>query len=197
MNTLSNGWTDKLWIWEKMWLGVKILNLTRYKFWTLPIYIHTLYICGIMVLLLIMVINLLYTSWCLKFWNYVVPNLPLFFQVQGVEGIMAAYGSALHNFSLSGPTLFGQVISKAAEIAGQSLSYNRNKYFVLLIITVLLLLCFCLGLSWVTLLPRQWCLSLFHNAQSLNALSVLAEGKSALVIAFPFFYYGLNTSPFL
>ena len=63
---------------------------------------------------------------------------------------MAAYGSALHNFTLSGPTLFGQVISKAAEIAGQSLSYNRNKYFVLLIITVLLLLCFCLGLSWVT-----------------------------------------------
>ncbi|KAM7508481.1 hypothetical protein LguiA_018934 [Lonicera macranthoides] len=60
---------------------------------------------------------------------------PNSFEVQGVEGIMAAYGSALYNFSLSGPTLFGQVISKATEIAGQSLSYNHNKYFVLLIIT--------------------------------------------------------------
>lgn len=49
---------------------------------------------------------------------------------------MAAYASALHSFSLSGPTLFGQVINRAAEIAGQSLSYNHNKYFVLLIITV-------------------------------------------------------------
>ncbi|KAL5566183.1 hypothetical protein UlMin_029347 [Ulmus minor] len=54
--------------------------------------------------------------------------------VEGVEGIMAAYSSAIHNFSLAGPTLFGQVINKAAEIAGESISHH-NKYYVLLIIT--------------------------------------------------------------
>ncbi|KAA8536922.1 hypothetical protein F0562_029400 [Nyssa sinensis] len=57
------------------------------------------------------------------------------FEVEGVEGIMAAYASALQNVALAGPTLFGQVINKAAEIAGHSLTYNNNKYFVLLIIT--------------------------------------------------------------
>uniref|UniRef100_A0A6N2LWT5 C2 domain-containing protein n=1 Tax=Salix viminalis TaxID=40686 RepID=A0A6N2LWT5_SALVM len=57
------------------------------------------------------------------------------FEVEGVEGIMAAYASALHNVSLSGPTLFGPVINTAAQIAGQSLSNNNSKYFVLLIIT--------------------------------------------------------------
>ncbi|KAK2977378.1 hypothetical protein RJ640_013357 [Escallonia rubra] len=57
------------------------------------------------------------------------------FEVVGVEGIMAAYAAALHNVTLSGPTLFGPVISNAAEIAAQSLSYNNSKYFVLLIIT--------------------------------------------------------------
>ncbi|KAK9286147.1 hypothetical protein L1049_014529 [Liquidambar formosana] len=57
------------------------------------------------------------------------------FEVEGVEGIMAAYASALHNVALAGPTLFGQVINKATEIAGQSLSLNDKKYFVLLIIT--------------------------------------------------------------
>ncbi|KAK9293072.1 hypothetical protein L1049_021056 [Liquidambar formosana] len=51
------------------------------------------------------------------------------FEVEGVEGIMAAYASALHNVALAGPTLFGQVINKAAEIAGQSLSLDDNKYF--------------------------------------------------------------------
>ncbi|KAH9754576.1 protein BONZAI 3 [Citrus sinensis] len=55
--------------------------------------------------------------------------------VDGVEGIMAAYASALNNVALAGPTLFGQVINTAARIAGQSLSYDRSKYFVLLIIT--------------------------------------------------------------
>lgn len=57
-------------------------------------------------------------------------------QVEGVEGIMAAYAKALNNVSLAGPTLFGQVINKAAELAGQSASYDYRKYFVLLIITV-------------------------------------------------------------
>ncbi|MQM17258.1 hypothetical protein Taro_050228, partial [Colocasia esculenta] len=56
-------------------------------------------------------------------------------EVEGVEGIMSAYSSALHNVSLAGPTLFGQVINKAAQIASSSLSFNNNKYFILLIIT--------------------------------------------------------------
>jgi hypothetical protein len=49
---------------------------------------------------------------------------------------MAAYATALHNVSLSGPTLFGPVINTAAQIAGQSVSNNNGKYRVLLIITV-------------------------------------------------------------
>ncbi|XP_021907197.1 protein BONZAI 3-like [Carica papaya] len=56
-------------------------------------------------------------------------------EVVGVEGIMAAYSSALHSIGLAGPTLFGQVINKAAQIAAKSLSTNTHKYFVLLIIT--------------------------------------------------------------
>ncbi|KAK4572174.1 hypothetical protein RGQ29_030554 [Quercus rubra] len=57
------------------------------------------------------------------------------FEVEGVEGIMAAYARALHNVALAGPTLFGPVINTAAQIASQSISYNSSKYFVLLIIT--------------------------------------------------------------
>ncbi|KAK4795230.1 hypothetical protein SAY86_013224 [Trapa natans] len=57
------------------------------------------------------------------------------FEVEGIEGIMAAYSSAIHNVSLAGPTLFGQVINRAYQIAAQSLSYNDSKYYVLLIIT--------------------------------------------------------------
>ncbi|CAK9143119.1 unnamed protein product [Ilex paraguariensis] len=60
---------------------------------------------------------------------------PTGFEVEGVDGIMTAYASALHNVTLAGPTLFGQVINKAAEIASQSLSSSHTKYFVLLIIT--------------------------------------------------------------
>ncbi|XP_076919316.1 protein BONZAI 3-like [Bidens hawaiensis] len=57
------------------------------------------------------------------------------FEVEGVQGIMDAYKNALHMVSLHGPTLFGQVVNQAAEIAAQSLSTNPTKYFVLLIIT--------------------------------------------------------------
>ncbi|XP_074570100.1 protein BONZAI 3 [Curcuma longa] len=56
-------------------------------------------------------------------------------EVSGIEGIMAAYAMALHNVALAGPTLFGPVICKAAEIAARSLSNGQNKYYVLLIIT--------------------------------------------------------------
>ncbi|KAL7191613.1 hypothetical protein ACSBR2_023651 [Camellia fascicularis] len=56
-------------------------------------------------------------------------------EVEGIQGIMTAYTGALFNVSLAGPTLFGPVISIAAQIAGQSLANNELKYFVLLIIT--------------------------------------------------------------
>ncbi|KAK9146822.1 hypothetical protein Sjap_006725 [Stephania japonica] len=56
-------------------------------------------------------------------------------EVEGVNGIMAAYSSALVNVALAGPTLFGQIIDRAAQIASQSVSHNQPKYFVLLIIT--------------------------------------------------------------
>ncbi|KAK6911478.1 C2 domain [Dillenia turbinata] len=60
---------------------------------------------------------------------------PAGFEVEGVGGIMAAYANALHTVPLAGPTLFGQVINKAAELVSHSLSNNHPKYFVLLIIT--------------------------------------------------------------
>ncbi|XP_057416011.1 protein BONZAI 1-like isoform X2 [Lotus japonicus] len=56
-------------------------------------------------------------------------------EVDGIQGIMMAYTSALLNVSLAGPTLFGPVISNAALIASQSVANGGRKYFVLLIIT--------------------------------------------------------------
>nr|GME17065.1 protein BONZAI 1-like isoform X1 [Ipomoea batatas] len=56
-------------------------------------------------------------------------------EVEGIQGIMMAYMSALFNVSLAGPTLFGPVINAAAQIAGQSAAIKERKYFVLLIIT--------------------------------------------------------------
>ncbi|XP_061372312.1 protein BONZAI 1-like isoform X2 [Gastrolobium bilobum] len=56
-------------------------------------------------------------------------------EVEGIQGIMMAYTSALLNVSLAGPTLFGPVITNAALIASQSVLNGGRKYFVLLIIT--------------------------------------------------------------
>ncbi|KAK8939421.1 Protein BONZAI 1 [Platanthera guangdongensis] len=56
-------------------------------------------------------------------------------EVEGIQGIMTAYASALHNVSLAGPTLFGPVINTASVLASQSLISSRQKYFILLIIT--------------------------------------------------------------
>lgn len=56
-------------------------------------------------------------------------------EVEGINGIMAAYTSALYNVSLAGPTLFGRIVSVAADIASQALVEGQQKYFVLLIIT--------------------------------------------------------------
>ncbi|CAN6585663.1 unnamed protein product [Malus baccata var. baccata] len=56
-------------------------------------------------------------------------------EVEGIQGIMTAYASALQNVSLAGPTLFGPVITNAALNASQSVANGGQKYFVLLIIT--------------------------------------------------------------
>ncbi|KAG9457545.1 hypothetical protein H6P81_002053 [Aristolochia fimbriata] len=53
----------------------------------------------------------------------------------GVEGIMSSYAKALFNVTLAGPTIFGPVINRAAQLASDSLSSDQRKYFVLLIIT--------------------------------------------------------------
>ncbi|KHG03458.1 Protein BONZAI 3 -like protein [Gossypium arboreum] len=55
------------------------------------------------------------------------------YEVEGVQGIMAAYANALHTVTLAGPTLFGPVINTAAQLAATS--NDITKYFVLLIIT--------------------------------------------------------------
>ncbi|KAI3455153.1 hypothetical protein Pfo_011816 [Paulownia fortunei] len=56
-------------------------------------------------------------------------------EVEGIHGIMMAYTSALFNVSLAGPTLFGQVVMNAAQMASGSVAKNERKYFILLIIT--------------------------------------------------------------
>ncbi|KNA15153.1 hypothetical protein SOVF_100790, partial [Spinacia oleracea] len=56
-------------------------------------------------------------------------------EVDGIQGIMTAYTSALYNVSLAGPTLFGRVVTVAADIASQALLEGQQKYYVLLIIT--------------------------------------------------------------
>ncbi|GAB2218753.1 hypothetical protein Drorol1_Dr00001984 [Drosera rotundifolia] len=56
-------------------------------------------------------------------------------EVEGVEGIMGAYASALHKIGLAGPTLFSKVINQAAEIAAHSTSTSAGKYYILLILT--------------------------------------------------------------
>ncbi|KAL2935545.1 Protein BONZAI 1 [Bienertia sinuspersici] len=56
-------------------------------------------------------------------------------EVEGIQGIMTAYTSALYNVSLAGPTLFGRVVTVAADIAAQALAQGQQKYYVLLIIT--------------------------------------------------------------
>jgi hypothetical protein len=91
--------------------------------------IHIAYIDAVSIYILLMVVfKISRSSLMLRFY--------LSTQVVGVEGIMSAYTSSLYSVSLAGPTMFGPVINKAADIASQSLQYSNNKYFVLLIITV-------------------------------------------------------------
>ena len=87
---------------------------------------------------------------------------------------MSAYTSSLYSVSLAGPTMFGPVINKAAEIATQSLQYSNNKYFVLLIITV------CNKISM-----RDLCWSVLFNRAFLQdgVLTDIQETKDCIVRA--------------
>jgi hypothetical protein len=84
---------------------------------------------GLIVALLTNVSAQLERRWCLLIFLFLS-------QVVGVDGIMSAYSSTLYSVALAGPTLFGPVVTKAAEIANHAVQYSNNKYFVLLIITV-------------------------------------------------------------
>jgi hypothetical protein len=54
----------------------------------------------------------------------------------GIRGVMEAYNMALQQVTLSGPTLFSQVIGQACAVAASAGTNQMNqKYFVLLIIT--------------------------------------------------------------
>jgi len=54
-------------------------------------------------------------------------------EVNGVEGIMSAYDEAFNTVTLSGPTLFSQVLSTASAIAASQ--EDQNAYSILLILT--------------------------------------------------------------
>ncbi|XP_026453853.1 uncharacterized protein LOC113355251 [Papaver somniferum] len=54
----------------------------------------------------------------------------------GANGTMSAYSSALQSYALNGPTSFGKVMNRAAQIAAGSSLHSQTKYFVLLIITL-------------------------------------------------------------
>ena len=71
----------------------------------------------------------------------VEPHMFYCFQVEGIQGILTAYTSALYNVSLAGPTLFGRVVTVAADIASKARAEGQQKYYVLLIITVRYIKC--------------------------------------------------------
>eukprot|EP00742_Colponemidia_sp_Colp-10_P001717 GILJ01001839.1.p1 GENE.GILJ01001839.1~~GILJ01001839.1.p1 ORF type:complete len:563 (-),score=92.27 GILJ01001839.1:106-1794(-) len=56
-------------------------------------------------------------------------------EVCGVAGLMQAYFNCLQVVTLSGPTIFSQVIQNAISLASQYQTQAAQKYFVLLIIT--------------------------------------------------------------
>ncbi|EFJ08588.1 hypothetical protein SELMODRAFT_185243 [Selaginella moellendorffii] len=56
-------------------------------------------------------------------------------EVDGVDGILRAYSQALKSVALAGPTLFAPVVNMASSIASEYISQEKQKYFVLLIIT--------------------------------------------------------------
>eukprot|EP00898_Chlorokybus_atmophyticus_P000712 jgi/Chlat1/1641/Chrsp127S01948 len=56
-------------------------------------------------------------------------------EVAGVQGILDAYMQAIQHVSLSGPTLFTPVINASVSIASEGITQEKQKYFVLLIIT--------------------------------------------------------------
>lgn len=67
-----------------------------------------------------------------------------------------AYTSALFNVSLAGPTLFGHIVTQAAQIASGSVARNERKYFVLLIITVYLKDKYASSFTFCSILKLFW-----------------------------------------
>jgi len=55
--------------------------------------------------------------------------------VQGVEGIMRVYDNAFKNVTLSGPTLFSQIIQTATVLADEPFDQEKQHYNILLILT--------------------------------------------------------------
>ncbi|KAG0221437.1 Copine-8 [Mortierella sp. GBA43] len=60
---------------------------------------------------------------------------PQFPEVEGVDGILAAYWHALQHAQLYGPTNFSPVINQTATICNQFRSGQKEEYYVLLILT--------------------------------------------------------------
>lgn len=56
-------------------------------------------------------------------------------EVGGVDGIQKYYAKSLETVALSGPTLFGPLIQQACQISRKPSSHDKQKYYVLLIIT--------------------------------------------------------------
>ena len=55
---------------------------------------------------------------------------------RGIGGVLQAYANTLRTVSLSGPTLFTQIVTQAAQTASSAaVSQGNQKYFILLIIT--------------------------------------------------------------
>ena len=59
-------------------------------------------------------------------------------QVNGVAGILQIYEEKIRHILFAGPTLFGPVINKATMVAREGAAKNLHKYYVLMIITVML-----------------------------------------------------------
>ncbi|CAI2170259.1 16459_t:CDS:10 [Funneliformis geosporum] len=57
-------------------------------------------------------------------------------EVEGVDGIMAAYSQAIHSVELYGPTYFSPIINQTAERIKEEVAVgNDNVYYILLVIT--------------------------------------------------------------
>uniref|UniRef100_A0A7S1TF43 C2 domain-containing protein n=1 Tax=Compsopogon caeruleus TaxID=31354 RepID=A0A7S1TF43_9RHOD len=56
-------------------------------------------------------------------------------ECNGLDGLMLAYRQALNNVTLSGPTVFSQILALARNLASEALTQTRQQYTILLILT--------------------------------------------------------------